>query len=602
MSLMKEWFGKIRVGAVLLSVAAVSQAQEVPSPPQASDAQKIKFEWSVKIPLRDGVRLNATLYTPKAQQAPAPCIFTVTPYVAQNYHDRGVYFAARGFPFLTIDVRGRGNSEGTFRPFLQEANDGYDVVEWLAKQPYCNGRVASWGGSYAGYDQWALAKELPPHLSTIVPVASVYPGLDFPMFANMPYPYMIQWLTYTSGRTSQDKLFADHEFWGAINREWFEAGRPLQELDTLVGNPSPIFQEWLQHPHRDAYWDAYVPTPAQYGRMQMPILTITGSHDSDQPGALMFYREHMRHATPEARARHYLIIGPWDHAGTRTPKAQFGGLTFGQASLVDLPQLHAQWYAWTMADGAKPEFLRAPVAYYVMGAEEWRYAQTLDAVTHSTQTLFLDSQVNASDVFASGALQPQAGRGKPDTYVYDPRDTSSAVIESAKTDLGGLVDQRLIYANSGRQLVYHSAPFVQDTEISGFFKFSAWLAIDRPDTDFSVSVYEIGQDGSSIALSSAQMRARYRRSAREPELIRTREPLRYDFDDFRFVSRRVAKGSRLRLVVEPMNSLNSQKNYNSGGVVALESMKDAQPVTVKLFHDATRPSSLAVPIGHPTTK
>jgi putative CocE/NonD family hydrolase len=598
---MQEFMGRCRLGAVLMLVSSLIQAQGLASPP-VSDAEQIKFEWSVKIPLRDGVRLNATLYTPKRQQAPAPCVFTMTPYVAQNYHERGVYFAARGFPFLTVDVRGRGNSEGTFRPFLQEANDGYDVVEWLARQPYCNGKVATWGGSYAGYDQWALAKELPPHLSTIVPVASVYPGLDFPMYANMPYPYIIQWLTYTAGRTSQDKLFADREFWGAINREWFESGRPLQELDAMVGNPSPIFQEWLRHPHRDAYWDAYVPTPEQYKRLQMPILTITGTHDSDQPGALMFYREHLRHATPEARARHYLIIGPWDHAGTRTPKAEFGGLTFGKESLVDLPRLHEQWYAWTMADGAKPEFLRAPVAYYVMGAEEWRHAPTLDAVTASRQELFLDSQANASDVFASGTLRPQAGRGKPDSYVYDPRDTSSAAIETATTELGGLVDQRLIYANSGRQLVYHSAPFEQDTEVSGFFKLTAWLAIDRPDTDFSVSVYEIGQGGNSIALSTDQMRARYRRSAREPELIRTREPLRYDFDNFRFVSRRVAKGSRLRLVVEPVNSLQSQKNYNSGGVVAQESMRDAQPVTVKLFHDAARPSVLSVPVGQPATK
>ena len=94
-----------------------------------------KFQWGVKIPMRDGVQLNATVYTPKEQTAPAPCIFTLTPYIAQSYHDRGMYFAANGFPFLTVDVRGRGNSEGTFRPLIQEAHDGHDVVEWLAQQP-----------------------------------------------------------------------------------------------------------------------------------------------------------------------------------------------------------------------------------------------------------------------------------------------------------------------------------------------------------------------------------------------------------------------------------------------------------------------------------
>ncbi|MBL8265567.1 CocE/NonD family hydrolase, partial [Steroidobacter sp.] len=525
---------------------------------------------------------------------------TLTPYIGQTYHERGVYFASHGLPFLTVDVRGRGNSEGTFRPFIQEANDGYDVVEWLAKQPYCNGKVAMWGGSYAGYDQWATAKERPPHLATIVPAASVYPGFDFPMFGNMPYPYALQWLTFTAGRTSQAAISGDSAFWTALNREWFESGRPLRELDQMLGTPSPIFQEWLQHPRLDAYWDAHVPTVEQYRSLQLPILTITGSHDGDQPGALRFYREHMRYATPEEQARHYLVIGPWDHAGTRTPTAETGGLKFGPAALLDLPKLHLEWYAWTLQSGAKPDFLRDRVAYYVMGADQWRYAPTLDAVTAKSQLLFLDSTRGAADVFASGSLRREQGKGgSPDTYIYDPRDTSSAQIEAADTDIGGLVDQRLVYASSGKQLVYHSEPFTQDTEISGFFKLSAWIAIDRPDTDFSVSISEIRQDGSSIALSRDQMRARFREGLREQKLVTTRAPLRYDFDSFRFVSRQVLRGSRLRLVIEPVNSLSSEKNYNTGGVVAAESMQDAQPVTVTLFHDRAYPSALYVPLGRP---
>src|SRR6185436_109036 len=109
----------------------------------------------------------------------------------------------------------------------------------------------------------------------------------------------------------------------------------------------------------------YNPTAEQYAKLSMTILTITGSYDDDQPGAIQHYREHMKNATPEARARHYLVIGPWDHPGTRTPQAQFGGMTFGQPSLVDLPQLHLDWYAWTMQNGAKPKFLQKRVAYYV---------------------------------------------------------------------------------------------------------------------------------------------------------------------------------------------------------------------------------------------
>jgi pimeloyl-ACP methyl ester carboxylesterase len=145
-----------------------------------AEAAKVEWQWGVRIPLRDGVRLNATLYRPAALKEPRPCLFTLTPYIGQSYHDRGMYFAAHGYPFLTVDVRGRGNSEGSFRPLIQEAKDGYDVVEWLAKQPYCNGKISMWGGSYAGYDQWVTATEFPPHLATIVPVASPAAGVDFP--------------------------------------------------------------------------------------------------------------------------------------------------------------------------------------------------------------------------------------------------------------------------------------------------------------------------------------------------------------------------------------------------------------------------------------
>lgn len=563
------------------------------------DAARIEFHWGVQIPMRDGVRLNATVYTPKDQAAPAPCIFTLTPYISAGYHDRGVYFAAHGFPFLTVDVRGRGNSEGQFRPMIQEARDGHDVVEWLARQSYCNGKVAMWGGSYAGYDQWATAKELPPHLATIVPVASVYPGVDFPMRNNISYPYVTQWLTLTAGRASQANIFADAGFWAARYREWFESGRPFIDLDRMVGHPSSIFREWMSHPERDAYWDAHAPTSGQYARLTIPILTITGSNDDDQPGALTYYRDFMRHASAEARARHYLIIGPWDHAGTRSPQAQFAGLKFGPASLLDLNELHRQWYAWTMLDGPKPPFLKQAVAYYVMGAEKWRYADTLDAVTARAQPFFLDSTGNADDVLRSGSLAPDVpARGEPDHYTYDPRDVGGAALEST-LDPDSRVNQQMIYAGRGRLLVYHSAPFEQATEISGVFRLSAWLAIDQPDTDFIATVYEIGADGSSILLSSDLLRARYRESLREPALVNTTKALRYDFERFTFVSRQIQPGSRLRLVIGPVNSLYSQKNHNSGGTVAGESFRDARPVRVELHHDRAHPSALYVPLGQP---
>src|SRR5580693_3704720 len=197
---------RLTIAALLLSASLTAGA--VPAGALA-DAAKVEWQWGVKIPLRDGVRLNATLYKPAGLKEPRPCLFTLTPYIGQSYHDRGMYFAAHGYPFMAVDVRGRGNSEGLFQPFIQEAKDGYDVVEWLAQQPYCNGKISMWGGSYAGYDQWATAKELPPHLATIVPVASPYAGVDFPMSDGLFYTYDLQWLLFVSGHASQDHIFGD---------------------------------------------------------------------------------------------------------------------------------------------------------------------------------------------------------------------------------------------------------------------------------------------------------------------------------------------------------------------------------------------------------
>ena len=584
---------RIAIGALLLVLHGTAASAD-----PVADAAKVTLEWGVRIPLRDGVHLNATVYHPAGNATPVPCIFTLTPYISQSYHDRGMYFAAHGYPFLTVDVRGRGNSEGVFRPLIQEAKDGYDVVEWLARQPYCNGKISMWGGSYAGYDQWATAKEFPPHLATIVPVASPVAGVDFPAPHNMFIPYDMRWLTFVSGRASQLEIFTDDAFWTSAFRRWYESGAPFRVLDRIVGNPSPTFQEWLSHPDGDAYWDSYNPTAAEYAKLELPILTITGMYDDDQPGALAHYQRYMRATDSAGRGRHFLVIGPWDHAGTRTPQAEFGGLRFGAASLVDLPKLHTDWYAWTMSGGARPEFLRKAVAYYVTGAERWRYAESLEAITAGEVPLYLGPAAgDASDALGGGTMATRRRGGGSDHYLYDPRDTSIAAVESLETP-GLLVQERTLSASRSK-LVYFSEPFVEDTELSGFFRFVAFIAIDQPDTDFVVAVDEVMLDGTIIPLTGDTQRARYRESLSAPTLVRTKSALRYDFNRFTFASRLIRKGSRLRLVLRAADSIGLGKNYNAGGVVADESVRDARPVVVTLYHDSARPSALYLPRATP---
>ncbi len=573
-----------------LVFAGTGAAEDKPLP-------QVDMLWGVKIPLRDGVRLNATVYRPHEQGAPLPVIFTLTPYISDTYLDRALYFARNGYVFALVDVRGRGNSEGGFEPFTHEGRDGNDIVEWLAKQPWCDGQVTMWGGSYAGFDQWSTLKEFPPHLKTIVPAAAAHAGIDFPFFKNIFPLYIMQWLTYTSGVTGNTNLFGNSPFWTSKFTDLYLQHLPFRNLDRVVGNQSTVFQKWIEHPTPDAYWNAMCPAPDDYRRIDVPILTITGDYDGDQPGALTYYRRHMQYGTPEAKAKHFLIVGPWDHAGTRTPKREVGGLTFGDASLLDLNHLHKEWYDWVMKGGPKPEFLKKRVAYYVPGAEIWKYADSLETISNETRKLYLSSSNgHANSVFQSGDLSDSLPQeNAPDHYTYDPLDTRPAALQQ-KSIPNGITDQTAVMNLFGNGVVYHSAPFEAPTEITGFVKFVAYIALNVPDTDFAVEIDEIMADGTSVLLTNDAIRARYRDSLTEAKLVNPGEINRYEFTGFTFFSRLVGKGSRLRLVLSCPNLIQWEKNYNSGGVVADESGKDARTAQVTVYHDAAHASYLELPI------
>jgi putative CocE/NonD family hydrolase len=563
--------------------------------------------------MRDKVELNATLYLPKAKDGTSsktPVIFTLTPYISDTYHPRAAYFASHGYAFALVDVRGRGNSGGEFEPFANEARDGHDVVEWLAQQPFCDGKVAMWGGSYAGFDQWASAKELPPHLATIVPAAAAHPPLDYPSFQNVGETYDMQWFTLTSGRAGQQNLFADQKFWRTKFLDAYKKHIPFKSLDSIVGNPSVNFQRILKHPTADAYYDRMAPTTDQYKKITLPILTITGQYDGDELGALTFYRDHIANASPEARVKHFLIIGPWDHAGTRTPTDEVAGVKFGAAAIVDLNDLHRQWYDWTMKSGAKPEFLKNQVAYYLIAPGntgtngEWKYADSFETLTANPRTFYLDSKNgDANGVFRSGALTENQPKEGADKFTYDPLDTRRGEnIEGVdpKEKTAGL-DQSYALSIGNDGLVYHTAPFPNETPLIGCPAVTLWVSTDTPDTDLSADLYEIQPDGTSIALWSDIRRLRYRESLRQEKLVKPSEIVKCEFAPGLFVARRLMKGSRLRLVISSPNSILWQKNYNSGGVVADETAKDARVAHIQVYHDAAHASAIQLPLREPPT-
>ncbi len=576
-----------------LVTAPVFAADTPPAP-----SLPIRIEWGVKLPMRDGVALDATVYIPAEAKEKLPLILTITPYVADRYGDACTYFARHGFVCAVVDARGRGNSDGAFNPFSpQEGLDGYDAVERLAKHPAVDGRVVMWGGSYGGYNQWATAANRPPHLKAIAPAASALPGTDIPFRRNIPYQYILQWLAFTNGKTANNQLFEREKFWyGAFYKHYVD-GAAFNQLDTYTGLPAKQFQEWTAHPSVDAYWEARRPSDAQYGALDIPILTMTGAYDDDQYGALGYYRRHMAVGSPGIKAKHDLIIGPWDHAGTGSPELNVGGVKFGPASLIDTKALHVAWYNMVLRGGNRPALMKDRVSFYLAGADEWRYAKDIEsAVTKLMTFTLVPSQAGSVNIKNMGSLSLLPVKTPSvDRFTGDPKDVRAGAFEIEPPE-NYLTDTSDLTRIDGNGLIYQSAPFADAFSVAGRPRFDALMSLSTKDADLRVRLYEVLADGSSILLGDDLIRARYRNSAKAAELAVPGKRDSFRFDQFPWFARKIEKGSSLRLVLTTINTINYQKNYNNEGINAEETAANGQSVTVSLFSDLKNQTKLYIPI------
>jgi putative CocE/NonD family hydrolase len=384
---------------------------------------EIDILFQKKIPMRDGVNLSATIYKPSNLKSPLPVILMITPYVSYFNPEYGPYYAERGFAFVYVDTRGRGNSEGEFKPFESDGKDGYDVVEWLAEQPWCNGKIGMMGQSYRGMVQWFTLKEFPPSLHSIAPTASVAPGINFPYIHNIFMSWTVQLLGLVHGRTNNVKVFGS-PYWAAKNRKVYKEYIAFSKIDSITGIDRKIFQKWIKHPGYDEYWENMVPSRNDYEKMNIPILTVTGYFDDAQASTLHYYRNFFKYASDEAKNMHYLVIGPWSHNGTIWPQSELGGLKFGENAVIDIKKIHLDWFNWTLKNQEKSEFFKENVYFYVMGDNKWEYTSSFEKISDESMTLYFSSnQGQAQDVFNSGKLLSVVQDNQvPDTIVHDPLD------------------------------------------------------------------------------------------------------------------------------------------------------------------------------------
>jgi putative CocE/NonD family hydrolase len=420
-------------------------------------------------------------------------------------------------------------------------------------------------------------------------------GLDWPALGGIWPSYMVQWLTFVSARAAHANVFADQGYWRARYDRIYLDHLPFSLLDSVAGSPSPAFQTWLGHPDFDDYWAALAPSPKQLAEMTIPIFTRTGMFDNAQVGALEHYRNHLRYAPPEARAKHFLMIGPWDHGGTRTPAKQVGGINLGPASLLDMGDLEADWYDWRMRGGPQPKLLPKRVAYYVTGADVWKYADSLEEIGRSPTELWLEPDASSTEDRAEriGRLSRTAPpKASEDRFTADPLEPRSNA-----RGADPVTDRSVLETLRGRAVAYRSDPFDRPTEISGIPTLTLWLTVDVPDADLSAWLYERDPAGKLILLDDAQLRLRYRTSRRKPEPITPGRPIRVDLGPFRFMSREVPAGSSVVLVVGVPSSPYLETNYQAGGVVAKESGKDARTAHLQLHQSERMRSVLRLPIA-----
>ena len=435
-------------------------------------------------------------------------------------------------------------------------------------------------------------------LRTVVPTASAYPGWDFPNPHGIFLSYATRWLAFVQERASQSDLFGDSDYWNSKYRALHQSGAAFPELEATTGlslRSAEIFRTWIEHPHLDDYWQAPSPDSADYRGLDLPILTITGHFDGDQPGALRYYQKHMQHGSEAGTEQHYLLMGPWSHGGTRRPASELGDLTFADTAAIDMDRLHRQWFDWTLRDGPKPPMLTDRVVYYVMGANRWRTAPSLEAVADTSRTLHLHSpDTNPDDPFNAGQLTGRPpNAADTDSYVYDPRDTADVATLDAMEDSYTAPGAAFL---EGPKLVYHSAPVEESFELSGRMRLDAWIELDVPDTDVAAWVYEVRPTGQTIYLGETMIRARHRNGVDTSELVEPGTIERHRFDRFYWTSRQIQEGSRIRLVIAPLNDPERQKNYHSGKPPMQESIDDARTATVTLHVGPDYPSQLVLPV------
>lgn len=552
------------------------------------DARRYVLDLDVLIKTPDGAQVAAIVIRPKSAKTPLPALLGFTIYARDDWSfDEARRTAAHGYAGVVAYSRGKGRSPDVPVPYEHDGDDARAVIDWISKQPWSDGRVGMYGGSYNGFTQWAAAKRLPKALKALMPSVTNVPGIDTPMQGNVFLNFVYPWGPYVSTVKGLDEeRYNDAARWDALNRTWYMSGRPYRDLERIDGTPNPVFRRWLEHPGYDEYWQRLVPYRKEFARIDIPVLTTTGYYDGGQVGALYTFTEHHKY---NPRADHSFLIGPYDHLGAQRRSADvLQGYAIDPVARLDIRELRYQWFDFVFKGGKKPDLLRDRVNYQVMGANEWKHAPSIAAMSPRSLRFHL-SAVRTGDAYRLSAKKPDGETSI--AQVVDLADRSDVERISP-----GIVDRRL---DASHGLVFMTDPFAQPTEISGLFSGQLDFVVNKKDLDLSVDLYELLPNGEYLQLTASPAylgRASYAEDRSRRRLLRPGRRQTLAFRSERLTSRKLQAGSRLVMVLAVVKSPFLQINYGTGKDVSDESIADAgEPLRIRWLSG----SYLDVPIGVP---
>jgi putative CocE/NonD family hydrolase len=532
----------------------------------------------VPVAMRDGVRLSANVYLP-GEHARYPVLLVRTPYnkgadITPNYQA----FVDHGYAVVVEDVRGRYESEGAFQPLTQEPNDGDDTLNWIARQPWSNGRVGMMGGSYSGFTQWKAALTGNPHLKAIFPVVAGWDEYRDRYYSNggaLKLGHRLEWMAENLQAPGYRPDFSK-----------FVLHLPLRTADVpALGWTSPLWRDVLAHPAFDGFWRT-VSTREQIDRVRVPVFSVAGWYDGSAESDLEAYAAlHRRIGTSR------IVVGPWAH----NMSAPFDGVDFGPDSQVAVRSLQMEWFDQWLMGKDTPLLSEPPMRFFVMGSNQWREEKEWPPAGAQARTFYLESGGRANTLAGDGVLSSRPGsKAESDRFEFDPNDPApthgGSVCCNPKVLPWGPMDQRVVEARRD-VLVYTTRPLRQNLEIEGKVEARLWVATSARDTDFTVKLVDVFPDGTARNLTDGILRLRYRNSLEKPEPAKPGETYHVSVDAG-VTGNVFLAGHRIRVEVSSSNFPKFDRNPNTGSPVAdaVRLLKATQTV----YHDAERPSCVVL--------